>query len=55
MGLLKMPIEIVCHLVELLDVDDVVNIALRCRFLYNILLDKAMCRITLMARLNLSY
>ncbi|EXK78724.1 hypothetical protein FOQG_16624 [Fusarium oxysporum f. sp. raphani 54005] len=48
MSLLKMPIEIVCLLVELLDVDDVSNMALSCRFLSHILLDERMCRLALM-------
>jgi hypothetical protein len=54
MSLLKMPIEIVCLLVELLDVDDVSNMALSCRFLSHIVLDERMCRLALMVRSNLS-
>ncbi|QPC68600.1 hypothetical protein HYE67_010831 [Fusarium culmorum] len=48
MSLLKLPIEIVSLLVELLDVEDVFNMALSCRFLSCILYDKRMCRLALM-------
>ncbi|EXL67200.1 hypothetical protein FOPG_16658 [Fusarium oxysporum f. sp. conglutinans race 2 54008] len=40
MSLRKMPVEIVSLLVELLDVDDVVNVALSCRFLRHRILQK---------------
>lgn len=50
MSLLKLPIEIVSLLVELLDVEDVFNMALSCRFLSCILYDKRMCRLALMVR-----
>ncbi|QPC77469.1 hypothetical protein HYE68_008221 [Fusarium pseudograminearum] len=48
MSLLKLPIEIVSLLVELLDVEDVFNMALSCRFLSCILYDRRMCRLALM-------
>ncbi|KAL4725231.1 hypothetical protein ACLX1H_007377 [Fusarium chlamydosporum] len=48
MSLLKMPVEIISLLVELLDVDDVFNMALSCRFLSCILYDRRMCRLALM-------
>ncbi|KAF5696192.1 hypothetical protein FGLOB1_13718 [Fusarium globosum] len=43
-----MPIEIVCLLVELLDIDDVFNMALSCRLLSHILFNERMCRMALM-------
>ncbi|RGP79131.1 hypothetical protein FLONG3_2702 [Fusarium longipes] len=48
MSLQKLPIEIVSLLVELLDVEDVFNMALSCRFLSCILYDRRMCRLALM-------
>jgi hypothetical protein len=47
MSLLKLPVEIVSLLVELLDVEDVFNMALSCRFLSCILYDRRMCRLAL--------
>ncbi|KAF9771874.1 hypothetical protein IL306_010463 [Fusarium sp. DS 682] len=48
MSLLKLPIEIVSLLVELLDVDDVFNMALTCECLSYILYDRRMCRLALL-------
>ncbi|CEI66951.1 hypothetical protein FVEN_g12464 [Fusarium venenatum] len=47
MSLLKIPVEIVSLLVELLEVEDVFNMALSCRFLSCILYDRRMCRLAL--------
>lgn len=47
MSLLKLPVEIVSLLVELLDVEDVFNMALSCRFLSCVLYDRRMCRLAL--------
>ncbi|KAH7193052.1 uncharacterized protein B0J16DRAFT_300646 [Fusarium flagelliforme] len=47
MSLLKLPVEIVSLLVELLDIEDVFNMALSCRFLSCILYDRRMCRLAL--------
>ncbi|KAF4457707.1 hypothetical protein F53441_401 [Fusarium austroafricanum] len=49
MSILQLPVEIVSLLVELLDVDDVFNMALSCRSMSYILYDRRMCRLALMA------
>ncbi|KAI8411531.1 hypothetical protein FOFC_08125 [Fusarium oxysporum] len=48
MSLLKMPIEIVSLLVELLDAEDVFNMALTCKYLSYIPYDRRMCRLALL-------
>ncbi|EXK75719.1 hypothetical protein FOQG_19515 [Fusarium oxysporum f. sp. raphani 54005] len=48
MSLLKMPIEIVSLLVELLDAEDVFNMVLTCKYLSYIPYDRRMCRLALL-------
>ncbi|KAF9771214.1 hypothetical protein IL306_011158 [Fusarium sp. DS 682] len=48
MSILKIPVEIVSFVVELLDVEDVFNMALTCKSLSYILHDRRMCRLALM-------
>ncbi|KAM0232686.1 hypothetical protein ACHAP5_010633 [Fusarium lateritium] len=48
MSILKLPVEIVSLLVELLDLDDIFNMALSCRSLSYIIHDRRMCRLALM-------
>ncbi|KAJ4265485.1 hypothetical protein NW762_004773 [Fusarium torreyae] len=48
MSILRLPVEIVSLLVELLQVDDVFNMALSCRSLSYIIYDRRMCRLALM-------
>ncbi|KAI7760173.1 hypothetical protein LZL87_007466 [Fusarium oxysporum] len=48
MGILKLPVEIVSLLVELLNVEDVFNLALSCKSLTYILYDRRMCRLALL-------
>ncbi|KAF4339800.1 hypothetical protein FBEOM_6274 [Fusarium beomiforme] len=47
MSILKIPVEIVSFVVELLDVEDVFNMALTCKSLSYILHDRRMCRLAL--------
>jgi hypothetical protein len=54
MSLLKMPIEIVSLLVELLDAEDVFNMALTCKYLSYIPYDRRMCRLALLVRVAAS-
>jgi hypothetical protein len=53
MSILKLPVEIVSLLVELLELDDVFNMALTCQSLSYIIHDRRMCRLALMVRLSL--
>lgn len=53
MSILRLPVEIVSLLVELLELDDVFNMALTCRSLSCIIYDRRMCRLALMVRLSL--
>ncbi|CVK92701.1 uncharacterized protein FMAN_07578 [Fusarium mangiferae] len=48
MSILKLPVEIVSLLVELLNVEDVFNLALSCKSLTYILYDRRMCRLALL-------
>ncbi|KAF5580771.1 uncharacterized protein FSUBG_13312 [Fusarium subglutinans] len=48
MSILKLPAEIVSLLVELLNVEDVFNWALSCKYLTYILYDRRMCRLALL-------
>jgi hypothetical protein len=50
MSILKLPVEIVSLLVELLNVEDVFNMALSCKSLSYILYDRRMCRLALLVR-----
>jgi hypothetical protein len=52
MSILRLPVEIVSLLVELLDLDDIFNMALSCRSLSYIIHDRRMCRLALMVRLQ---
>lgn len=53
MSILKLPVEIVSLLVELLNVEDVFNLALSCKSLTYILYDRRMCRLALLVRSSL--
>jgi hypothetical protein len=53
MSILKLPLEIVSLLVELLNVEDVFKLALSCKSLTYILYDRRMCRLALLVRPSL--